>query len=202
MDEAHATGHDSVSPKQLALTYDRVISAHWRGETGAVTAFGTWFESHWSDQAPPEPDEPPEGTSILGGAGSGIRWYARDELVLGYVSRRPSGCYRVQVSEAVPSLEASADPVARRVDADHVLHHASAGPVKVPATSGQREPPTSQSSRQDAVSDEPDLRAPVRPESTKRHAADGDGSVVQEPATTEMLVAVDLLERTASPESC
>jgi hypothetical protein len=98
-----------VSPRQIALTYDRVVSAHWRGETETATTLDAWFEAHWSEQAPPEPDAPPEGTSVLGDSGAGIRWYARDEAVLGYVSRRPNGCYRVPMREAVPALNASWD---------------------------------------------------------------------------------------------
>ncbi len=109
MDEARETADPLVSPRQIALTYDRVVSAHWRGETDTATALDAWFEAHWSDQAPPEPDAPPEGTSVLGDSGAGIRWYARDETVLGYVSRRPDGCYRVPMREAVPALKASWD---------------------------------------------------------------------------------------------
>ena len=109
MDETRDTADPLVSPRQIALTYDRVVSAHWRGETDIAIAFDEWFEAHWSDQAPPEPDAPPEGTSVLGDSGAGIRWYARDEAVLGYVSRRPNGCYRVPMLEAVPALRASWD---------------------------------------------------------------------------------------------
>ena len=109
MDEARETAVPPVSPRQIALTYDRVVSAHWRGETDTATTLDAWFEAHWSDQAPPEPDVPPEGTSVLGDSGAGIRWYTRDDAVLGYVSRRPNGCYRVPVREAVPALKASWD---------------------------------------------------------------------------------------------
>ena len=107
MDEAGEIADRDVSPRQIALTYDRVVSAHWRGETDTATTLDAWFEAHWSDQAPPEPDAPPEGTSVLGDSGAGIRWYARDEAILGYVSRRPNGCYRVPMREAVPALMTS-----------------------------------------------------------------------------------------------
>lgn len=165
MDEAHEAGKSPVSPRELALAYDRVVSAHWRGETEAATAFGTWFEAHWSDQAPPEPNDPPEGTSILGGAGSGIRWYARDEAVVGYVSRRSDGCYRVGMSEAVPAFKASWDilelEAARRPDADHLLHL-------------------------------------VEPNPEERRAGESEGLAAREPALTEVLVAVHVLEPAAA----
>jgi hypothetical protein len=109
MDESREIADRHVSPRQIALTYDRVVSAHWRGETDTATTLDAWFEAHWSDQAPPEPEAPPEGTSVLGDSGAGIRWYARDEAVLGYVSRRPNGCYRVPMREAMPALKASWD---------------------------------------------------------------------------------------------
>jgi len=125
MDETRETADPDVSPRQLALTYDRVVSAHWRGETDTAIALDTWFEAHWSDQAPPEPDAPPEGTSVLGDSGAGIRWYARDEAVLGYVSRRPDGCYRVRMREAVPAFMASWDilelEAVRQPDEDQLL---------------------------------------------------------------------------------
>ena len=127
MDVAPETGDPHVSPRQIALTYDRVISAHWRGETDTAISLDAWFEAHWSDQAPPEPDAPPEGTSVLGDSGAGIRWYARDEAVLGYVSRRPDGCYRVPVREAVPAFMDSWDilelEAVRQPDEDRLLRH-------------------------------------------------------------------------------
>ncbi len=125
MDETAEFADSQVSPRQIALTYDRVISAHWRGETDTATTLDAWFEAHWSDQAPPEPDAPPEGTSVLGDSGAGIRWYARDEAVLGYVSRRPNGCYRVPMREAVPALKDSWDilelEAVRQQDTDRLV---------------------------------------------------------------------------------
>ncbi|HLL50987.1 MAG TPA: hypothetical protein VK356_09995 [Thermomicrobiales bacterium] len=147
MDEARKTVDALVSPRQIALTYDRVVSAHWRGETDTATAFDAWFEAHWSDQAPPEPDTPPEGTSVLGDSGAGIRWYARDATVLGYVSRRPNGCYRVPMREALPALMASWDVLeleaARQPDTDQMLRQTGTRPLPAQPTSNQREPAVS-----------------------------------------------------------
>jgi hypothetical protein len=126
MDEARESADPLVSPRQIALTYDCVVSAHWRGETDTASALDAWFQAHWSDQAPPEPEAPPEGTSVLGDSGAGIRWYARDEVVLGYVSRRPNGCYRVPMREAMPALKASWDilqlEAVRQPDTDLLVH--------------------------------------------------------------------------------
>jgi hypothetical protein len=174
MDEARTSADSLVSPRQVALTYDRVVSAHWRGETDTATAFDEWFEAHWSDQAPPEPDAPPEGTSVLGGSGAGIRWYARDEAVLGYVSSRPDGCYRVPMREALPALMASWDilelEAARQPGTDQLLdQQTGTSPLSA-----------------------------IGPDATAQRAQDSEGSATQEPAVPEMLVAVHILETSAA----
>ena len=177
MDEARETADPHVSPRQIALTYDRVVSAHWRGETDTATALDAWFEAHWSDQAPPEPDAPPEGTSVLGDSGAGIRWYARDEAVLGYVSRRPDGCYRVRMRETVPAFLASWDilelEAVRYPDTDYLLHHTDTIPLPAQSTSG-------------------------KPDAMEQQARDREESPAQESAVSEKLVAVHIFESTAA----
>ena len=207
MNEAHETEDVSVNPREIALTFDRVISAHWRGETEAASTCGAWFEAHWSEQAPPEPDDPPEGTSILGASGSGIRWYARDEAVLGFVSRRPNGCYRVQVSEALPTLDAAPNPAARRADADHLLHTAGAGPFVAQAASGERGLASGETRGhggprrpRQTITDERDRRLLVRPVPAERRAGDSDGVAAQAPVFTEVLVAVHVREPAPAAE--
>ncbi len=183
MDEAREAADPLVSPRQIALTYDRVISAHWRGETDMASALDAWFEAHWSDEAPPEPTAPPEGTSVLGDSGAGIRWYVCDDVVLGYVSRRRDGCYRVPMQEAVPPLKASWDllelEAARQPDTDHLLHQ-----------TGTRELPAS-----------PDHRALTEPDAAERQARESKGRSVQEPADAERLVTVHVLETSAAENS-
>ena len=174
MDEAHEGSSTPVSPRELALAYDRVVSAHWRGETEEATAVGTWFEAHWSDQAPPEPDDPPEGTSVLGDSGSGIRWYVRDEAVVGYVSRRPDGCYRVARREVMPPLMASWDilelEATRQPNVDHLLHQTSKSPAAVQSTRGD--------GKQEATSEKGRVRVLVDPESGARQAGEGERFVI------------------------
>jgi hypothetical protein len=180
MDEVRDSADPLVSPRQIALTYDRVVSAHWRGETDTATAFDAWFEAHWSDQAPPEPDAPPEGTSVLGDSGAGIRWYARDATVLGYLSRRPGGCYRVAMREALPALMASWDilelEATRQPDTDHLLRHTGTSPL--PAS--------------------PDHRARSEPGAAEQQAQNSEGRPDPESTVSEMLVAVHVLETTAA----
>src|SRR5215204_3894461 len=98
MDEARESADPLVSPRQIALTYDCVVSAHWRGETDTASALDAWFQAHWSDQAPPEPEAPPEGTSVLGDSGAGIR-IAKDTGSLGrrlWLGRRLVGPMRLE----------------------------------------------------------------------------------------------------------
>ena len=180
MDEAGETADPQVSPRQIALTYDRVISAHWRGETDAASALDSWFEAHWSDQAPPEPEAPPDGTSVLGDSGAGIRWYARDDVVLGYVSRRPDGCYRVPMQESVPSFQASWDlleiKAARRANTDYLLHHTGASHM-----------PTA-----------PDHGTPGESDGAEQYVRDGKGGPAQESTVRQTPVTVHFLETTTS----
>jgi len=183
MDEAREAADPLVSPRQIALTYDRVVSAHWRGETDTASALDAWFEAHWSDQAPAEPEAPPEGTSVLGGSGAGIRWYVCDDVVLGFVSRRPDGCYRVPVREAVPSLKASWDllelEATRQPDTDYLLDHTGTNPL--PASL--------------------DLRVLSEPDTEKHQPGDRNGHSAREPEGSETLVTVHVLETTAAENS-
>ena len=164
-----------ISPRQIALTYDCVVSAHWRGETETASALDAWFEAHWSDQAPPEPAAPPEGTSVLGDSGAGIRWYGCDDVVLGFISRRPDGCYRVPVREAVPSLQASWDllelEAARQPDSDYLVHHAGTGAL--PAS--------------------PNHRTLTAPDTVEQQARDSMEPLEQESPVSETLVTVHVL---------
>jgi hypothetical protein len=180
MDEAPETADPLVSPRQIALTYDRVVSAHWRGETDTASALDAWFEAHWSDQAPPEPEAPPEGTSVLGDSGAGIRWYVCDDVVLGFVSRRPDGCYRVPMREAVPSLQASWDllelEATRQPDTDDLVQHTGMKPL--PASL--------------------DHRASSESDAGEQHARASKQGPAQQSADAETLVTVHVLERSAA----
>jgi hypothetical protein len=179
MDEARESADPLVSPRQIALTYDCVVSAHWRGETDTASALDAWFQAHWSDQAPPEPETPPEGTSILGDSGAGIRWYARDDVILGYVSRRSDGCYRVPMRETVPPLRASWDVLefeaVRQSDTDYLSHHTGTKPL--PASL--------------------DHRALNESHAVEQQARDSKGRPARESAVTDMVVAVHVLETAA-----
>lgn len=125
----------ALNPQELARVYDRFISARWRGEDGAADTFASWIEAHWTGQAPPEPVGPPDGASVLGGSGAGIRWYERDDVLLGYVSRRGGGCYRVATSEAAPTLNAPWDTApARAAVTDRVVRLTGANPREDRAT--------------------------------------------------------------------
>lgn len=128
-------GRSTISPQELARVYDRFISARWRGEDETADTFATWIEAHWTGQAPREPDGPPEGASVLGNAGAGIRWYARGGFVFGYASPRSQGCYRIATTETVPPLIAPWDrEAARSSGRDRVLHHGSARPGAAEST--------------------------------------------------------------------
>ena len=180
MDKAQAPADPLASPRQIALTYDRVVSAHWRGETDTASALDAWFEAHWSNQAPPEPEAPPESTSVLGDSGAGIRWYVCDDVVLGFVTRRPDGCYRVPMREAVPSLKASWDllelEAARQPDSDYLLDHCGTHPL--PSLL--------------------DHHPPSEPDAPDHQAGNKTGRSAHKPGSSETLVTVHIIETTAA----
>jgi hypothetical protein len=136
-----AEDESALNPEELARVYDRFVSARWRGEDEAADAFATWFEAHWTGQAPPEPDDPPQGASLLGGSGAGIRWYARNDVVLGYVTGRAGGCYRVDAGEEIPSLTAPWDAVPTNgSQSDRLIdQRVSADTDRRPPRAGRRE---------------------------------------------------------------
>lgn len=92
----------SLNAEFLARRYDEHLAAVWRGEAALDNAFARWLETHWSATVPDEPSCRPEAVSVLGAAGSGIRWYTVGDAVVGFVGKRPDGCYRVPVSETPP----------------------------------------------------------------------------------------------------
>lgn len=122
-----------LDPRLLAQAVDHFIEARWRGEDRAASSFAAWFEAHWSEAAPPEPEDSPDAASVLAGSGGGIRWYLRDEAIRGYVARRESGCYLVPRDDVVPAIAAPWDTAEGAIgDSDRLLHQA-AGPRDVVA---------------------------------------------------------------------
>jgi hypothetical protein len=122
----HTPEPSSIGPQHLAQAYDAFIAARWRGDDACADAGTAWFEAHWSGQAPPEPEDPPEAASVLGAAGHGIRWYARGGLVLGYAGGQASGCYRIAEDEALPAAALPWRSPLNDPPRDQVLNHAGA----------------------------------------------------------------------------
>jgi hypothetical protein len=88
---------------ELAGLYDLAMAARWRGEDAAAEVLVAWLEARWWAGGPAEPAEPPAATSVLGGAGAGVRWYPRGGAFLGYVCGR-RGCYCVPADAALPII--------------------------------------------------------------------------------------------------
>jgi len=108
-----------TSPNELALTYDRYAAARWRGDDAEAEAFATWLGRYWADEELAEPDDPPNAVSVLGGAGAGIRWYARGRTIVGHVTSQSRGCYQVPVDAAPPPIHAPWDAHPRRGRVTH-----------------------------------------------------------------------------------
>ena len=93
-----------ISMHELALAYDRYAAALWRGDEAEAQAFAAWLEGYWEDAGPNEEVDQPHVVSLLGGAGAGIRWYARGRTIVGYVGSCRRGCYEVPVDAAPPLI--------------------------------------------------------------------------------------------------
>lgn len=144
----HTSDSAAIGPLRLAQAYDAFISARWRGDDECADAGTAWFEAHWSGQAPPEPEGPPEAASVLGAAGHGIRWYARGGLVLGYAGEQATGCYQIAEDEALPASSPPWRSPLNLPASDRVLNHGGApssrgdglearGALVIPGTTGK-----------------------------------------------------------------
>jgi hypothetical protein len=97
----------TVTPRSLARLHDHYISAIWRGDD--VADVTNWLEARWNEHGAPEPDGVPDAASLFGGGGCGhgIRWYRRQDSILGYPTGTRRGCYRIVVSDIPPRVPES-----------------------------------------------------------------------------------------------
>ncbi|MCA9879821.1 MAG: hypothetical protein KC442_18635 [Thermomicrobiales bacterium] len=94
----------------LAETYQRYVSASWRGDAAAA-AFGTRLGGYWQPALPPRPAAAPDAVSVHGGGGRGIAWYQRQDQVFGYLPEAAGGL-AIPVAD-VPRLQRSLPAEAR-----------------------------------------------------------------------------------------
>lgn len=78
-----------TTPEQVADEFSRAVAARWRGDRDDASVR---LEAHWTAAPAPEPNEPPAAVSLLGSMPA-VRWYRRDEAIVGYAVGRPDGCY-------------------------------------------------------------------------------------------------------------
>ncbi len=90
-----------LTPRDLALAFDRCLTAMVRGDTEAAMRFISWLEWYRLPTLPPEPDAPPDAASCPLHEGEGLRWYQADGAILGY-DGCASCCYRVPVDADPP----------------------------------------------------------------------------------------------------
>jgi hypothetical protein len=91
-----------LSPERLAARFERFAADRSAGAPDA-DLFAAWLESHWMNDAAPEPGEPPAAVSQLGAVGA-IRWYDDVAAILGYPIGRARGCYWVPHRAAPPGI--------------------------------------------------------------------------------------------------
>ncbi len=88
-------------PRDLALAFDRCLTAMVQGDNEAAIGFISWLEWFRSPGLPPEPDAPPDATSFPIDQGVGLRWYQRDGVIVGY-DAQVGVCYRIPVDAQPP----------------------------------------------------------------------------------------------------
>ncbi|HET8521772.1 MAG TPA: hypothetical protein VFL82_00985 [Thermomicrobiales bacterium] len=89
---------------QLVQAYDLHLASRWLNPGESAGAFETWLEHYWCADGGPEPARAPDDASTLGGTDYGLRAYTEGELILGFVSARRMGCYRIPVNTSVPPV--------------------------------------------------------------------------------------------------
>jgi hypothetical protein len=95
-----------ITPRHLARAYDLSVASLWRGDAPDETLIA-WLGQFRVAEPVPEPQTAPEAVSLLGGGGSGIRWYSTPTAVVGFATGHPAVCYRVPVDAVLPSITAS-----------------------------------------------------------------------------------------------
>jgi hypothetical protein len=96
-----------ITARQLARAYDLSVASLWRGEAPDESLLA-WLGRHRVAEALPEPQTAPEAVSLLGGGGSGIRWYSTPTAVLGFATGHPAVCYRIPVEADLPQAASPA----------------------------------------------------------------------------------------------
>lgn len=90
-----------ITARQLASAYDLSIASMWRGERPENTIIA-WLGDFRVADGFQEPESKPDAVSLLGGGGSGIRWYTTPAAVIGYTTGEPHVCYRIPLETELP----------------------------------------------------------------------------------------------------
>ncbi len=90
-----------LTPHDLALAFDRCLSAMVQGDNEAAMGFISWLEWFRDPMLPLEPDTLPDAASFPISKGEGLRWYQGDGAILGY-DGCASCCYRIPVDAEPP----------------------------------------------------------------------------------------------------
>jgi hypothetical protein len=98
-----------ITAPQLARAYDLSVASLWRGDA-AEEPLIAWLGRFRAADAPPEPRTAPDAVSLLGGGGTGIRWYSTPTAVLGFATGHPGVCYRIPVESELPKPRPAGAP--------------------------------------------------------------------------------------------
>ncbi|MEA2515785.1 MAG: hypothetical protein QOJ59_5274 [Thermomicrobiales bacterium] len=91
-----------ITARQLARAYDLSVASLWRGDAPDQSLIA-WLARYRVTDPLPEPQTTPEAVSLLGGGGSGIRWYSTPTAVVGFATGHPAVCYRIPIGSELPT---------------------------------------------------------------------------------------------------
>lgn len=99
-----------ITARQLASAYDLSVASIWRGERTENTMIA-WLGDFRVKSGFTEPETQPDAVSLLGGGGSGIRWYTTSSAVIGCTTGEPHVCYRIPLESELPRESGPRTPV-------------------------------------------------------------------------------------------
>lgn len=103
-----------ITARAIAARYDEDLAARWQCGATTNSSFGSWLESYWRTDAPPEPPIRPAAVSGLGWGSEDetIHWYETATSVLGYVPGYFDRCYQIPRDAALPVCSYPVDELA------------------------------------------------------------------------------------------
>jgi hypothetical protein len=93
-----------ISSRDLAKRYAAYLHTQLFGDETEGVDFGLWLDAHWSQDMGLSDDPCSGDRTALDRPQSPITWIEQDEMIVGLLSGRARGCYRVPVRSVPPTI--------------------------------------------------------------------------------------------------